>query len=69
MTEFIWQPHYLFPKDINHAHSNGYSILRADSEDGRFTLGGSQYEVSPDPSGSGDIARFSTEEEVRQAIQ
>jgi hypothetical protein len=63
-----WQPHYLFPKDISQAHHNGYSILWARTPEGRFMLISSKYEVSPAPSGEGDIERFDSREEMISAI-
>lgn len=65
-----WEPHYIFPKDLSHAHRNGYSILRAETKKGRFSIGGANYEVSPNPFGDEyDIARFNNEEEVLDAIK
>ena len=70
--ELLWRKHYLYPEDLSHAHHNGYSILRADTEQGEFHLGGAKYEVYPAPSPfdlEDEIARFDTEEETLDAIK
>lgn len=61
-----WQKHHLMPNDLSHAHHNGYSILWARSDRGRFTLGDSQYEVMP---GEDDIIRFDSRVEMTTWLQ
>lgn len=62
-----WEKHYLYPDDLSHAHHNGYSILRAETPEGMFTLGGSNYEILPGR--EDDIERFDTEDELMDAIK
>lgn len=70
MGRLTWQKHYLFPKDLSHAHYNGYSILWSKTPKGRFMLGGAKYEVSPSPyEGDRDeIARLNNRAKMFEAV-
>lgn len=65
--KFKWSPHYLYPKDLSHAHENGYSILWARTEQGRLSIGGAMYEICPGR--EYDIERFDSRKELEEAFK